>query len=240
MAVGFRSKLAHWFGGAGVAVAIVASGGVSFGFSATSHGTEKFKGSGGPTYQLSISATGGSQARSGFRLPFPSARGLAGRESISNQGDLTFQSSMQGSGTPRYNASGGPTYLFSVAGYGSGQFEATGNLAFSVSVSSAGVEKFTGQSNGRRLTWDANTEPDLSGYRIYFGTSSGEYGTEPIDVGNVTTYQVKGLNPAFYYFTTRAYNTAGQESADSNEVSGEISGLYFTFAIAGLSQPANI
>ena len=67
------------------------------------------------------------------------------------------------------------------------------------------------------LSWDQNTEPDLAGYKIYFGTSSGVYGT-PIDAGVQTTYTVTGLAISPYYFAVTAYNTAGNESAFSNEV----------------------
>jgi len=68
------------------------------------------------------------------------------------------------------------------------------------------------------LAWDANTEPDLSGYRIYYGTASGTYGT-PINVGNVLTYTVTGLTDGLtYYFALTAYDTFGNESGYSNEV----------------------
>ncbi len=35
-----------------------------------------------------------------------------------------------------------------------------------------------------RIAWDPNTESDLAGYKVYYGTTSRNYGT-PIDVGNV-------------------------------------------------------
>jgi hypothetical protein len=68
------------------------------------------------------------------------------------------------------------------------------------------------------LSWDANTEPDLAGYKVYYRTASGNYGT-PIDVGNQTTYTISGLGSGTYYFAARAYNTSGNESDFSNEVS---------------------
>ena len=68
------------------------------------------------------------------------------------------------------------------------------------------------------LSWDPNTETDLAGYKVYYGTASGSYGA-PIDVGNQTSYAVAGLNGPTYYFAVTAYNTSGTESAYSTEVS---------------------
>ncbi len=66
------------------------------------------------------------------------------------------------------------------------------------------------------LSWSANTESDLAGYRVHYGTTSGSYPTV-IDVGRVTTYTVTGLGAGTYYFVLTAYNTAGGESGFSNE-----------------------
>lgn len=69
------------------------------------------------------------------------------------------------------------------------------------------------------LEWDPNSESDLAGYKMYFGTASGVYG-EPIDVGLATTHTVTGLlHGRTYYFAVSAYNTSGKESGKSNEVS---------------------
>jgi hypothetical protein len=71
------------------------------------------------------------------------------------------------------------------------------------------------------LVWDANTETDLAGYKVYYGTASRTYGT-PIVIGTQTTYTVTGLAPGTYYFAVTAYNTSGLESPFSNEVSATI------------------
>ncbi len=73
------------------------------------------------------------------------------------------------------------------------------------------------------LAWDANTETDLAGYKIYYGTAPGVYGA-PITIGVQTTYTITGLAPGTYYFAVTAYNTSGLESGFSNEVSTTISG----------------
>lgn len=67
------------------------------------------------------------------------------------------------------------------------------------------------------LSWNANSESDLSGYKVYFGTSSRNYGT-PTTVGNVTTHTVSGLNTGTYYFAVTAFDTSGNESGFSSEV----------------------
>jgi len=75
-----------------------------------------------------------------------------------------------------------------------------------------------------KMAWDANTEPDLAGYKVYYVTASGYnggFGT-PIDVGNVTTYTITGLTQGqTYYIAVTAYDNAipANESGYSDEVS---------------------
>jgi hypothetical protein len=80
------------------------------------------------------------------------------------------------------------------------------------------------------LSWaapDENTDgsalTNLAGYRIYFGTSADAL-DQVIDIPSVgiTTYVVDDLNAGTYYFSIRAYNTVGAESALSNIVSDTI------------------
>lgn len=73
--------------------------------------------------------------------------------------------------------------------------------------------------NAVSLQWDANTETDLAGYKIYYGTNSGVYFVS-VDVGNTTTTTVGNLTPGVtYYFAATAYNVSRLESDRSNEVS---------------------
>ena len=68
------------------------------------------------------------------------------------------------------------------------------------------------------LSWDANTEPDIAGYKVYWGTSSGVY-DQFSDVSQ-TTASVSDLTVGVrYYFAVTAYNEAGLESGYSEEVS---------------------
>ena len=52
------------------------------------------------------------------------------------------------------------------------------------------------------LAWDANTEPDLAGYKVHYGTSSGSY-TSSVDVHKVTTAIVTGLTAGQTYYLPR-------------------------------------
>jgi len=70
-----------------------------------------------------------------------------------------------------------------------------------------------------RLDWQANSAPDLSGYKVSYGNVSGSY-TDTIDVHNVITYDVRSLvNDASYFFAVRAYDTGSNISEYSSEVS---------------------
>jgi len=78
------------------------------------------------------------------------------------------------------------------------------------------------------LDWDPNTESDLAGYTIYYGTTSKNY-TSQIDigitplVGGKVVHTITNL-PAgkTYYFTVKARGKSGVESVFSAEVSKAI------------------
>ena len=72
-----------------------------------------------------------------------------------------------------------------------------------------------------KLAWDANTESDLAGYKVYYGTSSKSYAGS-VDAGNVTTFTLTGLTQGqTYYIVVTAYNTSSNESGYSSEASGD-------------------
>ena len=114
------------------------------------------------------------------------------------------------------------TYSYTVAAR-----DAAGNI----SANSATASVTTGNtppppSNSAGLAWDAVIVPNLSGYRVYFGTAPGTY-LQPvgqgISVGNVTTYTVMGLaSGTRYYFAVTDFDTLGNESSYSNEVFKDI------------------
>ena len=71
------------------------------------------------------------------------------------------------------------------------------------------------------LAWNPNTEPGISGYRVSYGTASGQY-TTSVDVGNTTSHTLTNLFAGqTYYFAVQALNAAGP-SPYSNEVSATL------------------
>jgi hypothetical protein len=68
------------------------------------------------------------------------------------------------------------------------------------------------------LSWNANPEPDVVGYRVYLGMAAGVY-TRVTSVGDVTTYTVIDL-PAgeIYFFAVTVYNIEGIESGFSTRL----------------------
>ncbi len=73
------------------------------------------------------------------------------------------------------------------------------------------------------LTWNANTETDVAGYKIYRATASGAYGAPVATIDKVTSYVASDLQTGTtYFFVITAFDTAGNESAFSNEVSKSI------------------
>jgi len=84
----------------------------------------------------------------------------------------------------------------------------------------------SGNGGTIKLGWEANTESDLAGYRVYYGTSSRAYDNS-IDAGMGTpsggliTYSLTNLTKGqAYCIAVTAYDTSNNESDFSNEVCG--------------------
>ncbi|HQI82493.1 MAG TPA: fibronectin type III domain-containing protein [Deltaproteobacteria bacterium] len=70
-----------------------------------------------------------------------------------------------------------------------------------------------------RISWNANTEADLDGYKVYYGITSRSY-LSYRDVGNTTSVDIGNLGEGqTHYFAVSAYDINGNESALSQECS---------------------
>ena len=69
------------------------------------------------------------------------------------------------------------------------------------------------------LTWDDRSDPNVAGYRLYYGITSGSY-PFVIDVGPTTSCAVPSnlLLGMTYHFVVTAYNHFGTESEFSSEI----------------------
>ena len=69
------------------------------------------------------------------------------------------------------------------------------------------------------IGWALNTEPDVAGYYVYNGTIPGVYGA-PVTAGpSVTSVLLAGLADVTQYFAVKAFDTSGNVSEFSQEVS---------------------
>lgn len=93
------------------------------------------------------------------------------------------------------------------------------------------ITKITPQDSSLFVEW-AGSDPDVAGYKIHFGTSSGRY--EMIDVKYVTNLTIKKLtNGTTYYVAVTAYNKNGFESSYSAEQQGVPAEVIRYYAISG-------
>ena len=78
----------------------------------------------------------------------------------------------------------------------------------------------TNQNSSISINWDESTDPDgnLSGYRVYYGTSTSNY-TKSKDAGNSTNIIIDNLiHQQLYYIAVKAYDSFGDMSEYSEEV----------------------
>lgn len=100
-----------------------------------------------------------------------------------------------------------------------------GEISSSESINTIGPTTVT-------LQWNPNTETNLAGYRLKYGTTSGIY-TQTIPVGVTSTMvTVNNLSPGTtYYFVATAFNNQNVESLVSTEVT------YTTFSTTPTPSP---
>jgi hypothetical protein len=75
------------------------------------------------------------------------------------------------------------------------------------------------------LDWSASVSPNVAGYDVYYGTTSGVYSYQ-IDAGNATSVTIPNLMPGMtYYFVANAYDVEGDHSLFSSEISYTVPGV---------------
>jgi hypothetical protein len=106
---------------------------------------------------------------------------------------------------------------------------ASGTVSFASNASnSPTVELLTGAGVGQshlvNLSWNADNSPDVVGYNIYRGiTSGGPFSKLNAQLNPGTTYTDGSVvSGQTYYYVTTALNSAGMESAYSNETQAVI------------------
>jgi hypothetical protein len=92
--------------------------------------------------------------------------------------------------------------------------------AFSISVTAVSSGTATLSWTAPTVNTDGSALTNLSGYRIYYGTSAGALDqTIQLSGTGLITYVISNLSPATYYFALTAINSLGIESDKSNIVS---------------------
>ena len=72
-------------------------------------------------------------------------------------------------------------------------------------------------STSIQLSWNANPESDIAGYKVYYDTDQAGYPyATSVDAGDVTSHTLSGLNTGTtYYLAVTAYDSDGNESVHS-------------------------
>ena len=116
----------------------------------------------------------------------------------------------------------GTTYYYIVFAFDTSGSTSAASAEVSVTVPAAAAGFFA------TIAWSAPTKnadnsslKDLAGYKVYVGTSSHKYSSVR-NAGKVTQFTVGPLAAGTYYFCVTAYDTSGNESAYSTEVSRKL------------------
>lgn len=151
----------------------------------------------------------------------------ASTDSVGVTGYIVSRNGVQ-IGTPTATAfadgglTGSTTYTYTVVAR-----NAAGNKSSAATIQVSTPAPPPPQMNGTAgLAWDPVTAPNLSEYRVYYGTAPRTYAQPSgrgISAGGATTFLVTGLTSGIrYYFVVTATDTQGNESAYSNEVFKDI------------------
>jgi hypothetical protein len=102
--------------------------------------------------------------------------------------------------------------------------QATASLAaFSVTVQAVAVGSATLSWTPPTTNTDGSPLTDLAGYKVYWGTSPGNYpNSTTLSNPGLSSYVVSNLAPGTYYFVATAFNSSGAESSFSGVASKTI------------------
>jgi len=98
-------------------------------------------------------------------------------------------------------------------------------FAFTVSLlfATGANSQDTGTSSAT-ISWSPTTSLNVAGYDIYYGTSSGNYDSAVSVLNpNATSVTIRGLTSGVkYYFAATSYDSSGDQSSYSPEISGVV------------------
>lgn len=83
-----------------------------------------------------------------------------------------------------------------------------------------------------KLKWNPNTEADLAGYKVHYGSAHRVY-TQTLDVANITAYTLTVSNAGTYYICITAYDSSGNESDYSYEIVMDVKISIVTGLVSG-------
>ena len=94
-------------------------------------------------------------------------------------------------------------------------------LASGPAAPSKAIMKTAQLENDTVISWDANKDQDLAGYRIVWRDTTSPLWQGAIDVGNVTEFRVKGKSKDNYFFGVQARDKDGNLSVASYPMPGK-------------------
>lgn len=90
--------------------------------------------------------------------------------------------------------------------------------AFTITVSAATSSSVTVRWVAPTTNVDGTPISGLQGYRVHYGTTSGQYSQSvPVGSSTITSAVIEGLSPATWYFAVKAISSSGVESEYSRE-----------------------
>lgn len=92
-------------------------------------------------------------------------------------------------------------------------------ISLFIVIPAFGVGSLVGK--GCIVSWTANTESDLAGYKLYIGTATGSYGPSQVILAPAASITCAGAGittDGQYYITLTAYDKTGNESGKTTEV----------------------